>query len=194
MGIYKVNYGEYCVPHYDSYKYLNYFEFDGKNFFIGAGVEFTDAGWNYFLRDAGYGFIRGDFRLVDHYFNDKGVEYWEYIIGWTYETHTPLLRHTTKNPEELIKIVKSVEINETLNSPDKLEVEFKEPNYSPKDWDVEGVMFGWLVLVLVWIGAFIFKDWWIRLIIQIGAGWYFGSWREKKINEAITKQKFKKEK
>ena len=192
MGIYKVNYGEYCVPHYDNYKYLNYFEFGGKKYLIGAGIEFTDSGWNYFLGNAGYGFIRGDFRLVDHYFNDKGVEYWEYIIGWSYETHTPFLRHTTKRPEEIIKSVKCVELNETINTPGELKVEFKEPNYSPKDWEVDGVMFGWIVLVLVWIGAFILKDWWIRLIIQIGAGWYFGSWREKKINKALTKQKFKK--
>ena len=28
-------------------------------------------------------------------------------------------------------------------------------------------------------------------MIQISAGWYFGNWRENKINEAIRKQKFK---
>ena len=49
-----------------------------------------------------------------------------------------------------------------------------------------------MILIVVMLAAFIFKDWWIRLIIQIGAGWYFGSWREKKINEAIRNQKFKK--
>lgn len=191
MGCYRVDYGEYCVPHYDGFKYFNYFEFNGKKYPIGAGVEFTDSGWNYFLGDVGYGFIRGDFRLADHYINGNGVECWEYIIGWSHETHTPFLRHTTKRPEDLIKSVKCIEFNETTSAPGELQVTFKEHNYFPKDWEVEGVMFGWFVTAIVWIGALVFKDWWITLLIQIGAVLYFGSWRNKKINEAISTQKFK---
>ena len=192
MGIYKVNYGEYSVPHYDNFKYLNNFEYKGKCYYIGAKVELTDEGRNYFLRDAGYGFVRDDFRLVDHYFDDKGEEYWEYIIGWSHAAHTPLLRHTRKKPEELISAVKTNAVDTEDAILGELEVEFKEPNYSPKDWEVEGLMLGWIALVVVWIGALIFKDWWITLIIQICAGFVFGRWREKKINDAITNQKFKK--
>lgn len=191
MGCYKVRFGDYCLAHYDGFKYLDYFEFNGKKYPIGAYVNLTKDGEYYFLRDVGYGFIRGGFRLVDHFINDKGIEMWTYIIGKSYETGTPFLRDTTKKPDELIDTVMCLEIDETIHTPGELQVEFKEPDYYPSDWEVEGVMLGWVVVALVWIVAFIFKDWWITLLIQICAGWYFGSWREKKINEAISTQKFK---
>lgn len=192
MGCYRVDFGDYSMAHYDSYKYFNYFEFNGKKYPVGAYVDLTDDGRYHMLHDRGYGFIRGNFRLVDHFINDKGVEKWEYIIGRSHETNTPFFKTTTKTPDELIAVVKCLEFNETLDTPGELKVEFKEFNYSPNDWEVEGVMFGWFVMALVWVLALVFKDWWITLIVQIGAGWYFGSWREKKINEAIRAQKFKK--
>jgi hypothetical protein len=94
-------------------------------------------------------------------------------------------------PAELVSDVVWSPINEAVYTPGELQVEFKESKYFPKDWEVEGVMSGWLVMVLIWIVAFIFKDWWITLLVQICAGVYFGSWRENKINEAISTQKFK---
>lgn len=192
MGCYRVDFGDYCIPHYDGFKYFNYFEYNGEKYPIGSYVDLTEDGRSYMLNDRGYGFIRGNFRLVDHFITDKGVEKWEYIIGMSYETNTPFLKETTKTPDELIAEVKGAEMNEFICAPGELKVEFKEPNYSPKDWEVEGVMFGWFVVAIVWIGALVFKDWWITLLIQIGACWYFGSWREKKINDAISAQKFKK--
>ena len=192
MGMYRVDFGDYCLAHHDDFTYFNYFEYKGKKYPIGTYVDLTDEGWFYMYSDRDYGFIRGNFRLVDHYITDKGVENWEYIIGRSYDSNLPFLKFTTRSPDELIAQVKGAELNETICPPGELKVEFKEPNYFPKDWEIEGVLFGWFVMAIVWIGAFIFKDWWIRLIIQIGAGWYFGSWREKKINEAIVTQKFKK--
>ena len=192
MGRYKVNFGDYCLGHYDDFKYFNYFEYKGKKYPIGAYVDLTEDGSYYMLKDRGYGFIRGNFRLVDHYISDKGIEYWEYIIGRSSDSNLPFLKFTTKTPDELIAKVKCSELNETIYSPGELKVEFKEPNYFPKDWEVEGIMFGWFITAIIWIGALVFKDWWITLLIQIGAGWYFGNWRENKINEAISSQKFKK--
>lgn len=191
MGCYKVRFDDYCLAHYDSCKYFDYFEFDGKKYPIGAHVDLTENGRYHFLRDAGYGFIRGNFRLVDHYITDKGNEEWKYIIGRSYEGNMPYFRSTRKSPDELINSVLCPAIDETVYTPGELKVEFKEPNYFPKDSEVEGTMFGWAMLFIVWIGAFVLKDWWLRLIVQIGASLYFSSWREKKINEAITTQKFK---
>lgn len=192
MGYYKVNFGDYCLAHNDDTKYFNYFEFDGKKYSVGAYVTLTDRGMSELFYGHGYNYVKGNFRLVDHYITEKGREEWLYFIGHLHNSTTPVVHATNIRLEELISSVLCAAIDETVYTPGELEVEFKEPNYSPKDWEVEGVMFGWVLLVIVWIGAFIFKDWWIRLIIQIGAGWYFGRWREKKINEAITKQKFKK--
>ena len=192
MGCYKVNFGDYCLAHHDNFKYYNYFEFKGKKYPIGAYVDLTKDGEWHFLRNEGYGFLRGNFRLVDHFVDCDGIEKWTYIIGKLYDSNIPLLRSTTMATEELIAQVKCAELNENLIVAGELKVEFKEPNFAPKDWEVDGVMFGWCVMVTVWIVALVLKDWWLRLIVQIAAGWYFGSWRENKINEAITKQKFKK--
>jgi hypothetical protein len=191
MGMYRVNFGDYCLAHYDDFKYFNYFEYRGKKYPIGAYVDLTDDGRYYFLNNAGYGFIRGNFRLVDHFITDKGVEKWTYIIGRSHATNTPFLRSTTRAPDDLIKIVKCLDMDESIDVPGELEIEFKQPNLFPKDWEVEGVMRGWIIMVLVWIIAFAFKDWWNTLLIQIGVGLYFGSWREKKMNDAIVTQKFK---
>ena len=192
MGCYKVNFGDYCIAHYDGFKYFNYFEFNGKKYPIGAHVDLTDKGSYYMLHDRGYGFIKGDFRLVDHFITDKGVEKWKYIIGKSYETHIPFFKNTTRSPDELIKCVNCMELNPAIDKPGELKVEFKQPNYFPKDWEVEGVMFGWFVMAIFWIGALVFKDWWITLLIQLGVSWYFSSWRSAKISEAIANQKFKK--
>ena len=191
MGCYKVNFGDYCLAHHDDFKYFNYFEFKGQKYPIGAHVDLTKDGKWYFLRDAGHGFIHGGFRVADHFINDKGIEMWEYIIGKSYETGTPFFRTTRKTPDELIDTVLCATLDETVHTAGELKVEFKEPNYFPNDFEVEGLMLGWFVMVLVWIAAFVFKDWWITLLIQIGTGWYFGNWRDKKINEAISTQKFK---
>lgn len=192
MGCYSVDFGDYRLAHYDGFQYFNYFEFHGKKYPIGSYVNFTKNGEYYILNGYGYGFKRGDFRLVDHFINDKGIENWKYIIGRSYETNIPVFKSTTKSPDEVLETVICMPVNTRQFVPGELQVQFKEPNYFPNDIEVDGVMCGWFVMVLVWLVALLFKDWWITLIIQIGAGWYFGTWRENKINEAICAQKFKK--
>ena len=191
MGFYKVRFGDYCLCHSDSCKYFDFFEFNGKKYPIGSYVNLTDRGMSELFYNHGHNYVKGSFRLVDHYMMENGREEWMYIIGHLHNSNTPVFHSTNVKPEELICSVLCAAIDETVHTPGELQVEFKQPNYFPKDWEVEWVMFGWFVVVLVWIGALVFKDWWITLLIQIGAGWYFGSWREKKINEAISTQKFK---
>lgn len=191
MGYYKVNFGTYSLCHNDSCKYFDYFEFNEKKYPIGAYVTLTDRGMSELFYNHGYNYVRGGFRLVDHYITEKGREEWQYIIGHLHNSATPVFHSTSIKPEELVSEVLWNEIDETVYTPGELKVTFKETNYCPNDWEVEGVMFGWFVVAIIWIGALVFKDWWITLLIQIGAGWYFGSWRENKINEAISTQKFK---
>lgn len=190
MNVYKVNFGEYSLTHFYTYTYFDNFTFNGKKYYIGSHVKLTEKGMSEMYRNGRYDYNKGDFRLVGHYINDKKKEEWEYIIGW-WGQGLPIVYTTQTKPEELISAVLSSEIDESMHTPGKLQVDFISPNYSPKDWEVPGVMLGWVIFIIVWICAFIFKDWWFRLIIQIVASFYFGSWREKKINEAITTQKFK---
>lgn len=194
MSLYRVNFGEYSLLHSTNETYYNYFDFNGKKYTIGAFVRLTEKGYRELYRNAGYNFIKSDVRLADYCTDLNGKKSWTYIIGWyTYPdgSKRPVLHSTTLEPEIIVSEVFRSPINELTYSPGELKVEFKEPNYNPSDCDVEGVVFGWVVFFVIWIGAFVFKDWWIVLLIQISAGWYFGNWRENKINEAIRKQKFK---
>lgn len=191
MNFYGVDFGEYRLIHSYDETYFEYFEFDGKKYPIGAHVVLNDIGMRELYHNGRYNYKKGDFRLVDHWIDRTGKERWTYIIGWS-ECKLPIMYQTLKPPATFIKEVNCAPFNEATHSPGELKVEFKEPNYFPKDWEVEGVIGGWVILIIVMLAAFIFKDWWIRLIIQIGSGWYFGSWRDKKINEAIRNQKFKK--
>ena len=194
MGIYRVNFGTYSLLHSDRYKYFDFFEYDGKKYPIGTFVNLTERGMSelYYNSKCGYNYVKGGFRLVDHYITEKGTEEWTYIIGHRRDSNTYVFHSTKVHPDDLICDVLHKEINETIYTPGELKVTFIEQNYSPKDWEVDGVILGWIILAFVLVGAFVLKDWWIRLIVQISASWSFGSWREKKINEAIIKQKFKK--
>ena len=192
MGYYKVNFGDYCMTHNDETKYFNYFDFNGNKYPIGAYVVLSECGMTDMFYSQGYDYKKGGYRLVDHYVTSKGVEWWVYIIGYLYNSTIPVLHHTNKSPDDLLNQVLCMEMDKEVDNIGELHVEFNEPNYFPKDWEIDGVMLGWFVMALVWIAALVFKDWWITLLIQICAGWYFGSWREKKINEAISTQKFSK--
>ena len=193
MGYYKVRFDDYCLSHHDSCTYFEYFEFNNKKYPIGAYVTLTEEGISEMFYGHGYNYVKGGFRLVDHYIMSNGVEEWKYIIGKTYETSTPVFYNTTIKPDILISEVLWKEFDETVYTPGELQIEFKEHNYFPKDWEVDGVIFGWIVFTVLWILLFVLKPWWFRLIIQIGVGIYFGRWRDNKINEAIRTQKFKKE-
>lgn len=195
MGFYRVNFGEYFLCHHTDTKYFDYFEHNGEKYIIGSKVELTDKGTNEMIHNGVYNYVKNDFRLVDHYVTENGNEEWTYIIGWRNYGNgvkSPVFYYTRINPDELVSNVLSMKIDEKKYAPGELKVEFKEPNYFPKDWEVEGVMAGWAVLVVVWLIALLFKDWWITLIIQIAAGFYFGNWRETQINKAISEQKFNK--
>lgn len=191
MNHYVINFGDYNLIHSYDETYFEYFEFNDKKYPIGSHVLLNDKGMREMYHNGRYNYKKGNFQLIDHCIDRKGKERWEYIIGWT-ECKLPIIYTTMEPPSTFVKEVVGALFDETVHTPGELKVEFKEPNYFPKDWEVEGVIGGWIVLIVVWLLTFIFKDWWIRLIIQIGAGWYFGSWREKKINEAICNQKFKK--
>lgn len=194
MSLYKVNFGEYSLLHSTNETYYNYFDFNGKQYVIGALVRLTEKGHRELYRNSGYNFVKNGVRLVDYHTDSKNTKSWRYIIGWHMYpdgSKRPVLHSTNLEPDVIVSEVLYPSINEVIDKPGELQVEFKEPNYNPSDCEVEGVVSGWVVFFVIWIGAFVFKDWWIVLLIQISAGWYFGNWRENKINEAIRKQKFK---
>lgn len=196
MGNKVIHCNGYSLLHHDDFIYYEYFEFMGKKYPVGSFVKLTDEGDWFMARLRGRGFEICPYRLIDHYITNKGVEKWEYLIGRTCGG-SAVVRSIQEPPEKLIDEVLSREYDESsvslgeTNSSNELPKKVPNIYYSPKDWEVEGVMLGWFLMALVFIGAFIFKPLIFRLAIQIGAGFYFGNWREKKINEAIEKQQFK---
>ena len=194
MSLYKVNFGEYSLLHSTNETYYNYFDFNGKQYTVGALVKLTEKGHRELYRNSGYNFVKNGVRLVDYHTDSKSTKSWRYIIGWHMYpdgSKRPVLHSTNLEPDVIVSEVLYPAVNEVIDKPGELKVEFKEQNYNPSDCEVEGVVFGWAIFFVVWIGAFVFKDWWIVLLIQISAGLYFGNWRENKINDAIRKQKFK---
>ena len=190
MNCYKVNFGDYTLLHAYDETYFDYFEFNNKKYPIGSHIILNDKGMKEMYYNGCYNYQKGDFRLVDHWVDRNRKEKWKYLIGWR-DSYYPIFYTTMDAPLVFVKEVVELPFDETFYTPGELKVEFKEPNYNPSDCNVEGVMCGWVVFFVIWISAFFFKDWWIVLLIQISAGWYFGNWRENKINEAIRKQKFK---
>jgi hypothetical protein len=198
MSYYSINYGTYKLVHStnEKIKYLNYFEFGGKKYPIGSLVKLNDNGMRDMFYNNKYNYIKDEFRLIDHYISEHGNDMYKYIIGHTYGSRMQVIHLTSVKPDDLISEVLRSEMNERIEAPGELQVnipvEENEPNYFPKDWEVPGLMFGWVVAVIVWIGAFVFKDWWITMLIQLATIAFFVSWREEKVNEAIITQKFNK--
>ena len=192
MGVYTVKFGDYSLPHYTDHKYFNYFEFQGKKYYIGSHIKLSEKGMVPMLHNGVYSYRKGDFRLIDHQITDKGIERWTYLIGWYYDCKIPRLYSTTEKPDVLISEVIDDPVDEGIEEAGELHVEFKESNYFPKDYEVPGLITGWIIAVIAWLGAYIFKDWWLALFIQLGVCFYFAKWRDDKINEAIRKQNFVK--
>lgn len=191
MTFYNVDFGDYSLSHNVNYKYFNYFEFQGKKYYIGSHVKLTKRGMSLMYENGIYTYTKGDFRLVDHQINSRGAEEWTYIIGW-YDKRTPKIYTTKEKPDALVSEVVEDPIDESVDEACELHVEFKEPNYFPKDNEVPGLISGWVMAVAIWLCAYIFKDWWFTLIIQLGVCFYFAKWRDDKINEAIRTQNFVK--
>ena len=111
--------------------------------------------------------------MKQHFFiDDKGLECWTFVtdfIGWPVR---PFRISTDKPLEELIEEVIQLE----QSDPTQLKVDFK-------DWEVPDVLAGWICFIIFFIVVEVFKDWYIKLILRIVVGWYFGLWRQTRMIE-----------
>lgn len=57
----------------------------------------------------------------------------------------------------------------------------KNPKPLFKDWEIPELMLGWVAFIIFFLAVAIFKDWYIKLILRIVVGWYFGLWRQQKV-------------
>ena len=165
------------------YKHEYWFTFKGEKYRVHSIVKLTEEARWYF------GSNSREVILTEEFVNQKGVRCWKY----EYRTLGPNCHITNavtnRTPDELIEEVvipakdeyASREIFGTLS-----------PNYTtgekhtPKDWEIPEVRNGWIILILIFIGVAIFKDWYVQLIIRIAAGWIFGLYRQAYVNAYTT--------
>ena len=58
----------------------------------------------------------------------------------------------------------------------------KGTKHTAKDWEIPEVRTAWIYFLLIYIGVAIFKDWYVKLIIRVMVGWYFGLYRQTFVN------------
>lgn len=157
------------------------FQFNGKQYLAYSTVKLTDEAMRYLET------TKKEVQLIEEFIYFDGTTCWKYALSWTYDTalgFMPLTMSTDRKPDELIEeIVRPA----TLEYLEHIVAGKPMPNQtvkkiSLKDWEIPGLMTGWIVFILVYIGIFIFKDWIIRFILWNIVGWYFSFWRQKLVN------------
>ncbi len=159
-----------------NYKHEYFFKHKGTEYRVNSIVRLTDEAKSYLgsatkeviLKEVYYNHIKK--KLCFKYeFKDIKLN-----IGITDKT-------TDRTPDELIE---EVVIEASVEYASREIFGVNSPHYTTgtkntkKDWEIQEVMMGWVVFILVFIAASIFKDWYIQLIIRVAAGWIFGLYRK----------------
>lgn len=149
------------------YECFDYFTYQGKEYFLNTMVRLTDRGKE---------LLRTDYRetqLVGHYMFKDGKHCYEYVKAWVYNNGTK--RAVTDilctNPDEIIEaiVVPACQIDNTND---------KQEHY--KDYEVEGVLVGWILYIATMIFLLVFREFYV--------GWffvsiYFFAWRKKELKK-----------
>ena len=165
------------------YRHDYFFNFKGKSYPVHSIVKLTEEGRNYLKS------LRKEVILTEQFYN------WNNVICWKYEfksikTNEGITNYSTdKSPDELIE---EVIMPATVGYMEREVLGASAPSYilgtkyMKKDWEIPEIKKAFAILVAVFIGAYIFKDWYVQLIIRVVAGFIFGIYRQNYINAYIT--------
>lgn len=78
--------------------------------------------------------------------------------------------------EEYVEIINMRKIKNGVK-PEEISV----PKPLAKDWEIPELMVGWVFYILAIFGSFVFKDWYIKIAVQIFIHIWFHLWRLNKI-------------
>lgn len=156
------------------YKHDYYFEFKGEKYRVYSIVKLTEEGRFYL------GARKREVILTEQFTYRNGKLCWTYEFKSISLTEGILRKSTDVPPDKLIE-----EIIQPATDEYFLREQFgvQAPNYkegtkyTTSDWDITEVRHAWIAYILVCIGVFIFKDWYVRSLIWIGASWIFGVYR-----------------
>lgn len=147
------------------------FMFNGKYYPLNSYVKLTEYGKRYLDTKT------DEIQLVHHYYiNNDEVECWTFItkyIDW------PIRPFRVTTDEPLEKLIEEV----IPPAPVDINLQQKYSSVAFKDWEVSDVLFGWVCVLIFFIVVEVLKDWFIKFILRIVVGWYFGLWRQRRMIE-----------
>lgn len=159
------------------------FKFNDKHYLVHSVVRLTDEGKKYL------GSRTKEVVLTEVFYN------WNNVLCWTYQfrglslTSGVIERSTDRPPDELIE---EVVMPATPNYTEREVLGENASSYKagnkkkPKDWEIPEVLTGWVIYIIIFFAVAIFKDWYVRLIIRIVTGWFFGIYRQNYVNAYTT--------
>ena len=159
--------------HYD-HEY--FFEFNGEKHRVHSVVRLTEEGRRYL------GFARNEVILQEVYFNRHIKRtFWKYEGKDIAYNVGVRCKSTDKTPDELIaEIIASASeeyVSREVFGVDSSVYKTGGIKHTKRDWDIPELRKAWVIFIFIFIGVAIFKDWYIKVIIRLVAGWYFGVYR-----------------
>ena len=104
---------------------------------------------------------------VEHYYDDKPTAEEEQLILDTVQAGIP--------PKYALPQRLEGKINLDHIDPDKP----AKPLF--KDWEIPELVAGWIAFIVFFFGVFVFKDWYVQLILRVVGSCLFGWWRQMKV-------------
>lgn len=166
-----------------NYNHTYSFTFQGKFYIVYSAVILSENG------KSKLGVTKDQVILTEHFTYYNGKECWTYEVGWKSGVNMPLRVTTDIPPEELIE---RVSIPGTLGYLERELFGDKATSYkqgkkvTTPDYKIPGLMSKWVIFILVCIGAMLFKDWYVKVIIWTVAGWVFGAYHHAYKNAFTT--------
>lgn len=172
-----------CKLYTGNYKHDDFFKFKGKSYRVNSIVRLNDKGKRY-LGSRGYEVV-----LAEQFTNWDGKLCWKYRFK-SISLTVGVIDYSTDVPP--YKLIEEVVCEASAEYVSRQTLGKSSPHYktgikcSKKDWEIREVVVAWVVLMLVFIGAAIFKDWYVQLIIRAAALNYFIQYRRHYIDINTT--------
>lgn len=165
------------------YKHVMTFKFNNKHYLVHSVVRLTDEGKKYL------GSRTKEVVLTEVFYNWNNILCWKYQFRGLSLTSGVIELCTDRPPDELIE---EVVIPATPNYTEREVFGTNASSYTtgnkkkPKDWEIPEVLTGWIIYIIIFFTVAVFKDWYVKLIIRIAAGWFFGIYRQSYVDAYTT--------
>ena len=166
-----------CMDYSKKYKHDYFFEFKGEKYRVHSVVKLTEEARLYL------GAMRNEVILTevyyDHHFNRTFYKYEFKSIKYNIDI---INKSTDRDPNEMIEeVIMPASTEYTSREIQGVDSPYYKENgteHTKSDWEIPEVRRAWIIFILVFIVAFIFKDWYIQWIIRIVASVIFGRYRK----------------